>query len=165
MTVMDEWREGITSEFLAAAREPSLAKYAQDIAKSRGSAVRLTWLRSFDEPVTVRLEWAASGRMHLTARMLSGKGGYGPGKIKQRMDRDLSPAEAEGMNRLFARVGLWSQPTAICDAGLDGAEWLFEGADTIGYHLVRRQSPEKGPVREAGLAMLKLTGWSFKDIY
>jgi hypothetical protein len=52
-----------------------------------------------------------------------------------------------------------------CDLGADGAEWLVEGIDQKGYHVVSRWSPEQGEVRRVGLAMLALTGWRFKDIY
>lgn len=158
LTVMDEMREGFISEFLTAMKEPSLSHNERYAAKSGRSVVRFSWMASFRAPVTVRLEWVTSGKMHLVAHMLSSK-------ASRRVDRDLTPAEVGDMNRLFARIGLWNQPSAICDDGLDGSQWLFEGADGAGYHLVRRFSPQNGPVREAGLAMLKLTGWKFKEIY
>ncbi|WP_206238835.1 hypothetical protein [Novosphingobium terrae] len=165
MTVMNEFQEGWFSEHLAAAGEPSLAKLAETAPASGRAVVRFTWLPSFDHPVTVRLEWVPSGAMHLTARMLSGAGGYAPGVVKQKVDRDLTEAEKATMNKLFASLLLWRQPAALCDLGSDGAEWIFDGADSAGYHFVKRWSPNNGPVKEAGMAMLKLTGWHFKDIY
>jgi hypothetical protein len=165
MTVMDEFQDGWFSEQLAAAAEPSLAKLAETGPSSGRSVVRFTWLPSFDHSVTVRLEWAPSGDMHLAARMLSGAGGYAPGAVKQKVDRDLTEGERAAVNKLFASLLLWRQPAALCDMGLDGAEWLFEGTDSAGYHFVKRWSPNNGAVKEAGLAMLKLTGWHFKDIY
>lgn len=152
------------SRHLAAAREPSLYVDASR-PRSALSTVRFTWLRSFHQPVFVRVEGLDTPKARLVATELSGAGGYDPGTVKVRIDRALTPAEAEGIRAsLQATDVLRSSPTG-CELGLDGAQWVVEGVDGSGYHFVSRWSPSSGGVREFGLAMLRVTGWTFKDVY
>jgi hypothetical protein len=67
--------------FWRTAQEPSL--YLASVRpQARGERTyRLTRLRSFDEPIVVRLDPPASGEMRLSARRLSGEGGYGGGAV------------------------------------------------------------------------------------
>jgi hypothetical protein len=48
---------------------------------------------------------------------------------------------------------------------LDGAQWIIETAGQDGYRFIDRQSPDEGPVRKVGLALLRLTGWDVGAIY
>ncbi|MFD1951027.1 hypothetical protein ACFSGX_09645 [Sphingomonas arantia] len=159
----DKW----FSSHLAAAGEPSL--YQATAAAKRGSvrAVRFTWLRSFHAPVIVRVKWKAGGSPTLVAKALTGAGGYRPGRVARTVDRKLTPEEANGLNALLMRTKVLAQPPKDCRdlIMVDGARWIVEGVDRAGYHYADRPSPDAGPVREFGLAMLKLTGWSFPDVY
>ncbi|HJZ66445.1 MAG TPA: hypothetical protein VKD70_19120 [Candidatus Acidoferrum sp.] len=49
---------------------------------------------------------------------------------------------------------IWDEPALEERNGLDGARWIFEGIKGGKYHVVDRWSPEKGPVRKIGLAMM-----------
>lgn len=147
------------TKHLRAAAEPSLAMGARDV-------IRFTWLRSFHHTVSIRVEGLASARPRLWARELTGHGGYDAGKVGRRIERRLSPAEAAALRRTVSARNLFAQPPLECgNIGLDGAEWIMEGVDGRGYHLIVRWSPEAGPVREVGLAMLGLTGWRTEPIY
>ena len=47
----------------------------------------------------------------------------------------------------------------------DGAEWIVEANEAGRYRFVIRQSPDDGPVRQFGLVLLGLTGWSIEPVY
>lgn len=163
--VVSEFENRWYSEQLSAAAEPSLFEAAGGKASRVGTTIRFTWLRSFDPPVIVRVEGVESRSPRLIAKQLSGNGGYQPGSISKQVDRKLLPAEAEILRKTLQRTRIFGQPALDCSAGMDGAHWLIEGIDRSGYHFVYRWTPEHGQVRETGLAMLKLTGWTFKDVY
>lgn len=126
--------------------------------------IRFTWLRSFHHPVVVRVEGIGTASVHLTVKQLSGAGGYAPGAIDKQVARDLSPDEVEALKTVLTRTDVFNRPHD-CNFGVDGAQWLVEAVDGTGYHFVNEWSPERGGVRELGLAMLKLTGWTFPDLY
>jgi hypothetical protein len=67
-TFMNVWY----SKNLAAMKEPILAEYEAD-----NETYRFTWLRSFNEPITIRIQKVNSD-FTLTVKRLSGQGGYKP---------------------------------------------------------------------------------------
>jgi len=150
---------------LSAAQEPSLYEAAQGNRQSIGSTVRFTWLRTFHSPVMVRVEGLGSTSPRLIAKQLSGAGGYAPGLVNKRIERNLSPAEANALKAVLSSTRVFESVPAECGLGTDGAQWIVESVDGTGYHFVNRWTPERGGVRELGMAMLKLTDWQFEDIY
>ncbi len=150
--------------FWGAAAEPSLYAVSRRAMERPDFVLRFTWLRTFHHPVLVRIT-RTTGRTHLIAAELSGQGGYEAGKVQKRIDRELSAAEAAALARVLSRAPVFDQPGAICDFGLDGAQWIFERADHTGYRLVQRSSPESGPSRELGMTLLQMTGWTFDEVY
>lgn len=150
--------------FWDAAAEPSLYAVSQQPMGKRDFVLRFTWLRTFHHPVLVRIT-RTTGRTHLIAAELSGQGGYEAGKVQKRIDRELSAAEGAALANILSRSPVFDQPSAVCDFGLDGAQWIFERADHTGYRFTNRWSPESGPSRELGTTLLKMTGWTFDEIY
>ncbi len=160
----DELRRDWYSKHLIAAGEPSLFASAR---AGRGDTLRFIWLRSFDAPVIVRIEGLRGASPHLFAYELDGKGGYDPGRIRRRIERTLQPSEAGDLRRrLVAQNPLTLPPGSDgCESGTDGAQWIIERAIGPRYKMVDRWSPDAGPVRATGMAMLRLTGWKFDAIY
>jgi hypothetical protein len=151
------------SEHLAAAQEPSLYA-ASKTSKSAGETqMRFTWLRSFHHPVTVRVV-SGNSSYRLIARELSGAGGYAPGTVVRTIDRMLTPQEQRKVESAFSS-DLFDPPFEACAVGLDGAQWIVESVSGTEYRFADRHSPQDGPIREAGLLMLRLTGWQFANIY
>jgi hypothetical protein len=161
--VVSEFENRWYSEQLSAAGEPSL--YEAGRRSANGDVIRFTWLRSFDPPVIVRVEGLESTSPRLIAKQLSGAGGYKPGTIGAQIDRRLSRVEATALRRMLLSTKVFDLPALECDGGMDGAQWIIEGGGKAGYRFVARWSPENGNVREMGLALLQLTGWTFKNIY
>jgi hypothetical protein len=138
---------------LRAMQEPSLS-----CGKSTAeSTYRFLWLRTFDHPISVRVEVNGSTSV-LHAVELDGAGGYTPGKVLKRVERALSPAEQEELMAKLNGIRFWGMKTSIDDQGVDGASWILEGVRDGRYHVVDRWSPESGDYREACLFFLELAG-------
>jgi hypothetical protein len=152
------------SNHLSAAQEPSLYQTPPKQG-SYPDSIRFTWLRSFDYPVIVRLDGVHSPSAKLVAKQLTGAGGYDPGSVSKRIQRQLTREQTARLRNLLITTHAMALPSRICDGGLDGADWLIEISDRHEYHFLSRWTPNNGEVREIGLAMLKLTGWSFGRIY
>ncbi len=163
--VVDAFLSRWFSQHLLAAEEPSIYLAAERGAPGGASTFRLTWFRTFHGPVFIRLERAADGKHRLIAKELSAAGGYEPGTIKRRIERDLSPEEVRRFQRLLKRTVFFHLSPKHCDLGCDGSEWIFESADQSGYHLLTRWSPDAGPVREVGEFLIGLSGWHFAEVY
>jgi hypothetical protein len=151
------------SKHLRAAAEGSL--YLASKSTDRTRSYRFTWLRTFHAPVIVRVDEAADGQLRLTAKQLSGKGGYEPGEVAQRLQRPLSGEETTRFKAALAELRPFDGAPNGCDLGLDGAGWVLESAGPEGYHYVNRFSPRSGPVRDFGLLLVGFTGWSFEQVY
>jgi hypothetical protein len=152
--ILREWFSG----HLMAMREPSLS-CGVDAART---VFRLTWLRTFDYPVSVRVEKSAQGNVQLVAVELSGAGGYEPGTIRRTENKTLGADQWRLLERKL-RKGVFG--TSERERGLDGSEWIFERALDGKYDVSVEWSPDSGPRRELGVYLLSLSGWTFGDVY
>jgi len=156
-------REQWYSEHLRALKEPSL----WDSSKSQKlQTYRFLWLRTFDRPISVRLDVQQDGTSLLTTKITNGQGGYKPGKLVVNKSRKLTKDQTTWFLERMEEVSFWKlasfeKPYEIGPngekvdlIGVDGAEWIVEGVKDGKYHVVDRWSPEKGPVRVLGIVML-----------
>jgi uncharacterized membrane protein len=150
---------------LRAAQEKPLYRVSLDAASGVVRTYRFTWLRSFHNPVVVRIEELGDGAMRLTAKRLSGYGGYGPGRIEARVVRTLTHAEVAKLQRTLSTSRPLELPVRDCGPGPDGSNWIVEANEAGRYRYIYRWTPEHGPIRDLGLLFLNFTGWSFKDVY
>lgn len=144
---------------LAAAGEPSLYRQAQ---AGNADALRFFRIGSRLGTVTVRIEGLATKRRpRLIATRLADWKSAAPTTVATRIDRSLTPRKAADFRRQIAvDHPLRLAPIACGPGGLDGSTWAIERAVGSRYRLVHRWQPKTGAVRTAGLAMLRLTGWS-----
>ncbi len=147
-----------------AAGEPSLYERSRVPSTVDTSTLRFTWLPTFHHPVIVRIERSRQGAQ-LIAKQLSGKGGYEPGKVEREVTRPLSAIEMAKLDTILSATKVLEQRATDCNTGLDGSQWIVEGADHNGYHFVNRWSPQEGSVREFGDFVLALSGWTFEERY
>ncbi|MCX5645340.1 MAG: hypothetical protein NTZ17_11790 [Phycisphaerae bacterium] len=141
------------SQFLRVMLEPSLS-CGQG---SGGFAYRFLWLRGSHHPIAVRIEGGGSS-ITLSAVELDGAGGHAPGEIVKRIQRALSPAEQSKFLTTLSRVGFWEMPKNQDRFGLNGAQWVLEGAADGRYQVVERFSPGPGAYRDLGLLLIEFTG-------
>jgi hypothetical protein len=150
------------SKHLRAMQEPSLSSGQ----RTADAVYRFLWLRTFDHPIAVRVEITGSVAV-LHAVELDGAGGYDPGKPLRQMDRTLSAAEREKLITGLKKVWYWGTPRYMAVGGLDGAEWILEGAENGQYQIMKEWSPRMGAYHDLCLLFLEFTGFSIppKEIY
>src|ERR1700683_1038859 len=87
----DEHRNQFVVEWyskpLKALGEPSFWELSQ---RSNQQVYRFLWLRSFSHPVAVRLELRPDGSAILTIQTTDGAGGYAPGKLNEKPEKNNS---------------------------------------------------------------------------
>jgi hypothetical protein len=131
--------------------EPSLV----DLARYQDyHGYRFLWLRTFDEPVSVRLEIDQVGTGVLTSKKTSGQGGYSPGRLIDARSHSLSRQPVNAFLELLEKARFWKSRAAPDDRGLDGAEWIIEGAKSGSYHVAHQWCPKEGPFRDAALFLI-----------
>jgi len=141
------------SKHLSAMGEPSLQ------CVSRYPVYRFLWLRTFHDPIAVRVEKRKDG-MHLFAVELDGAGGYEPGNESRRVGRKLSVQEAAAFAKAMAAARVFDAPDKAGMGGTDGARWIVEARDGERYQLHDVWTPESGRVHDLGKMFIALTGWS-----
>ena len=105
---------------------------------------RLTWIPSFHPSVTVRIVAGTNGYV-LTAKILSGAGGYEPGSVARDTTITLADADVGDVSQLLTQARFWELPTIPPTdgmIGLDGAQWVLEGLSAGRYHVVDRWTPD-----------------------
>jgi hypothetical protein len=148
-----------------AAGEPSLYRQSLEVQTEGMTTYRFTWLRTFHAPMFIRIDVSTDGRMRMTAKRLSGKGGYAPGHVDARIVRTLGVEEIERVKQVLAANDTADLPPIDCQIGVDGAQWIFETSAKGAYHFVNRFTPGDGEVRKIGEAFLGLTDWNTSPIY
>ena len=153
----NEFRREWYGKHLSAMGEPSLVELA-----SRGEmAVRFLWLRTFHQPIAVRVQGTA-GAAQLVATRLSGMGGYEPGAVDLRAKRELSVDEWHRLGQALHDAAFETIQADVTSIGADGAQWIIERAKDGEYRAVDRWSPEAdGPdagFRIACMTFLELAG-------
>jgi hypothetical protein len=128
--------------------------------------VRFTWIRSFDHPVSIRLERSTKGKWVLRTKVSDGVGGGNPGRLVTDTTREVADAEAA---KILSKVALgseyWAMPPVVDDAGgKDGAQWIVEVLDGKNYHFVDRWSAE-GLIRELGMQFIDLSQHRLDPVY
>tara|TARA_B100000678_G_scaffold155273_1_gene129744 strand:+ start:731 stop:1420 length:690 start_codon:yes stop_codon:yes gene_type:complete len=162
-SLLDENSSNWYTSHLKAADERPLPQLAA--AGPEQLHVRFLWLRSFDHPMVVRIDEQANGGAVIEAKRLSGAGGYEPGEIAELMNRELTRMEFREFKAVFGRSRLAEEPTANCDMGADGAQWILEVVADGKYAFYERWTPEDEAVRDVALRMLTLTGWDLEPLY
>jgi hypothetical protein len=133
-------------------QEPSLSQ-------SSGKAdvmYRFLWLRSFDRPISVRIEKSGSS-VNLYAVELDGRGGNDPGRILRKTQKALPAAEFERLTTKLRQPGFW-QMWKVHEIGLDGAEWILESMQDGRYQVANQWTPDSGEFRDVCLLFLEFAG-------
>jgi hypothetical protein len=134
-------REHFYTKYLSAMKEPALQPKENE---TDGWTLRFTWLRSFHEPIAVRV-WKEGDAIQMRAVRLDGEGGYDPGKIDKVITRKLTADEWKKLEPLTKSKELWKPLTneeKALMAGTDGAQWIFERHTGNTYTLSDYHSPD-----------------------
>ena len=147
---------GWYSEHLKALDEPVL------YTDSGKTVFRFTWLRSFHNPVAIRIENKGE-TYRLTWKVTDGAGGYAPGKLITNKSKIISVDEWNKFINLLEAAKYWNMPVISHDRmGTDGSQWILEGIQNGNYHVVDRWTPENSDYEKCGLYLIELTGLKVK---
>ena len=123
-------------------------------AAAHRETYRFLWLRTFDHPISVRLEVHEDGTGTLVTKSASGAGGYAPGKLTEDTTSTLTREQVSTFVDKTVALHLWELPSYDANrSGCDGSEWVIEAVKGGRYHIVGRWSPDEGPVFELGSAL------------
>ena len=132
-----------------------------EVMLPRGSeSYRFVYLRCYHPPIIVRVQRIGQ-RWLLFAGVLSGKGGYEPGRVVRRVFRELSAAEGNVLQRRLAGAGFWGAGAQEKTTGTDGAQWILEGRRDRDYRFMDIWSPRGrrfASFRDLCLSFLDLAG-------
>jgi hypothetical protein len=145
------------SEHLHAMKEPLLFN-----KKTDKEIYRFTWLRTFDKPMTFRLE-KRNDNYILYWKMLSGAGGYEPGKIEIERLKILTEKEWSEFTQLIGKANFWKMDLGRSSIGTDGSEWIMEGLNQTDYRAVVVCSPSKGSFYDTCDYLISLTNLKISE--
>ena len=126
---------------------------------------RFLWLRSFHDPITLKLSIFASGDALLTVNVLQNPG------IEEWQDK-LWVQEIQIEREMVAsflntldEINYWNLPSADADKSMqhDGAQWILEGKDGDKYHVVDRWSIGEDEIKMACLKLIEFSGLELSE--
>jgi len=118
---------------------------------------RLTWLRTFHNPVAITIE--KDGEQYsLYWKVCNGKGGYEPGQLTIDESKEISKEEWDNFKTLLQKANFWEIKSVDREMPMDdGAQWIFEGISSNTYHVVDRQSPRNNEYFNCGDYLIEMT--------
>ena len=152
-------RESYYTRYLAAMKEPSLMRNPKS---ADAFALRFTWLRSFHDPIAVRI-WRDGAQYQIRAVRLARQQDYRPGAASKDTTRALTKEVLSEIQRLNKDRELWKplneQEELAMSGGLDGSRWIFERLNGQDYSMIDLWSPkDSGPkeYKKAGVDVSKV---------
>lgn len=126
---------------------------------------RFTWLRSFHNPVCLRLE-DNRGKYTLYWKLLDGAGGYDYGKLTTLKSKTLSENEWSKFLSLFEKANFEDLPNRVYYPMTDGASWTLEYKTLESFKAHDTNVPSEA-IKECCTYLLGLTNLKIKeeDIY
>jgi hypothetical protein len=93
---------------------------------------RFIWLRTFDNPLIVRIERKAD-RYKLTCKIGNGSAGYEPKGLKKTKTITISKADWDYFSKLLNQAGFDTIPNRYYFPKTDGASWILEHRTGFAY--------------------------------
>ncbi len=139
------------SKHLFAMKEPLLFN-----KKMNKEVYRFTWLRTFNNPVVVRIE-NIGDKYKLFWKLSDGAGGYEPGNLKINKSVEINPEKWRIFKSKLDSLDYWNMSLGRMSIGSDGSEWILEGVNNEKYKVVTIWTPSKGKFYDACNYLLSLT--------
>jgi hypothetical protein len=147
-------------------KEPVIKNY-----QGEKEICRFTWLRTFNHPVSIRIE-KQNNIIKLFNKICNGAGGYRPGKLILDTTINITKDQYDSLAQKLDNINFWNLKTEqLDDRGNDGSEWIFEAIKNNKYHMVTRWTPSEarqGNFRTVGeylISLSKMDSSETKDLY
>jgi len=127
---LDSFTDTWYSKQLFAMREPVIY-----LNKSDKELYRFTWLRTFDNPIAIRIE-NKDDSYFLYWKQCNGAGGYEPGKLIVNKQRKIDKKIWNKFKKYINKIDFWDLKTDVNESGCDGSQWILEGKNSIGVSAV-----------------------------
>lgn len=145
------------SKHLFAMKEPVI--YTD---KSQTETYRFTWLRTFHNPIAIRIEKNKDTYM-LYWKLSDGAGGYQPGKLTINKQKKIDKSTWDEFQNHLNQIDFWKMNPNEKTFGNDGSQWILEGKTTTQYNVVDRWTPsEKSKYYECCDFLIGLTDLKIK---
>ena len=138
----------------------------QNKRKSERVIYRFTCIRTFHRPFCIRIG-TSKDEKQLDLRVLSGQGGFAPGKLEKSKSITLTDAALHAVEKALTDSKFRKMEPVQGDlARVDGSQWIIEVVSDGKYKLVDRFSPKKdSPIYKLGGLFLQLSKWKPKELY
>ena len=124
---------------------------------------RFTWLRTFDNPIMIRIE-KNNDSINLFYKVTNGAGGYEPGELVIDEKKQLTLNDWNNFIHLVDSCSFWTtMPCEKLIEGLDGSQWIMEGATNKYYQVIDKWTPREGAYYDCCNYLIELTGLKFKE--
>lgn len=104
---------------------------------------RFTLLRSFDNPVSIRIE-KFENSIWIYSKIGQGASGFKSKKIKQSKKAKISTEDWNAFSQLMDELDFWNLSQSRSAPMTDGSEWILEGSTPEWYSVHSVRSPNKG---------------------
>lgn len=128
---------------------------------SNTTIYRFTWLRSFHNPISIRIE-KIGNKIELYWKVGKGAGGYEPIGLKKEGKKKFSTKEWIEFEKLIKVSNFESLPNEIYIPMTDGATWTLERKNQESFKAHNTNSPSK-EISNACLYLLDLTNIKVND--
>jgi hypothetical protein len=123
------------SKHLFAMKEPIIY-----LDKSQNEIYRFTWVRTFDNPIIVRIEKHGNTYI-LFWKLCNGEGGFEPGELTLNEQKTIDKTTWDEFKNRINQINFWDLETNLESIAIDGSQWILEGKTSNKYHVVDRHSP------------------------
>ncbi len=153
-TFMNKWY----SEKLFAMNEPIIY-----LDKSESEIYRFTWLRTFHNPISIRIE-KKEDEHSLYWKLCDGAGGYESGKLVQNKQEKIEKKVWTTFSQMVQRINFWELESTENKLGSDGSRWILEAKTKDKYHVVVRWTPSnKSKFYETCDYLIRLTNLEINE--
>ncbi|MEO6588386.1 MAG: hypothetical protein ABIP06_03570 [Pyrinomonadaceae bacterium] len=128
-----------------------------------GEIYRFFWLRTFHNPIMIRL-YRIGDKKYIVAKQTDGRGGYETGKLVFNKTRQLSDEEWCKFIILLDQANFWTKSKIdVSHLANDGAFWNVEGVRDGRYYITGEQSPRTGKFRDACIYLMRISGLDINE--
>ena len=141
-------------ELLGTLQEPSLYELSND---TNLNSYRFLWLRTFDNPIALRLSLNEDGSAILNIKVADGETGFKIGKLIENKTANVTKEQVADFLMVLNQANFWHLPSKEEGGGVDGAAWILEGVKAGDYHIVLKWATKEGYFWNAALFLVTLS--------